>query len=498
MTALSVNAILQIGQTPYRGGGRRGNRPFRGGGRRHNSYRGPRPDGFAPTFPGRGRGQGGPRHFTSYGAVSTNPNSASSPAEGVATSVQPPLVSVPGQASLPVPTQVPPAPFWQPPRIAWCELCRVDCNTPEILEQHKNGKRHKKNLKVHEELQNLRVISGQQNAQMPNAVLKPDVGQAENVEGFVEEQPLSEKVTPDAVTNDDGNETEQQNDGVGSSEASAEAEKKSMDHYPARGRGCKRKMRGGRGGKYMRANEGSRRQVEPPKAKQVIPLICELCNVKCESQVVFNSHMTGKKHVSNLKRFHGHRALYGEAGLQALYPPSSFNAPSGSLTPQFQQGVTDPQLLLAQLLMTFVLSQTQVSGIAPTPPPPGLAPAPATTSSSFGNQNQSALHIQGPELVPEDGSPVAVTLAEANSQLRPVMTESEPGTTENADTKTENATSESAGKEVLIGLDNLVVAQGENSGQVSAEATLPVVQCEVVSSDAVVQAKEESKNERAN
>ena len=50
----------------------------------------------------------------------------------------PPSASVSGQAQLPVAAQVPGAPFWPPPRMAWCELCRVDCNTLEIQESHKN------------------------------------------------------------------------------------------------------------------------------------------------------------------------------------------------------------------------------------------------------------------------------------------------------------------------------------------------------------------------
>ncbi|KAK3224897.1 hypothetical protein Dsin_004759 [Dipteronia sinensis] len=40
----------------------------------------------------------------------------------------------------------------RPLQDAWCELCRVDCTSLEILEQHKNGKRHKKNLQKIEEL----------------------------------------------------------------------------------------------------------------------------------------------------------------------------------------------------------------------------------------------------------------------------------------------------------------------------------------------------------
>lgn len=480
---MSLNAILQIGQTPYRGGGRRGSRPFRGGGRSHFGYRGPRPDGLATSFRGRGRGQGGSRHFASHGAVSANANSASAPAEGIAALMQLPSASVPGQAPLPVPAQVPPAPFWQPPRMAWCELCRVDCNTLEILEQHKNGKRHKKNLKVHEELQKLnKGITGQSNEQMPNAVTKPDVRQSEKVEGFVDNQPLPEKLTSEIVPNDNVNDTEQQNDAVDNSEASAEPEKKSRDQLSARRHGTKRKMRGGRGGKYIRANEGLRRPVEPPKPKQVIPLICELCNVKCESQVVFDSHLTGKKHLSNLKRFHGHRALYGEAGLQALYPPN-FNSPSTSLAPQVQQGANDPQVLLAQLLMTYVLSQAQAPGVAPPPgATPILTPAAAATLSSFVTQNQADPNSQGPQLVSAGGSQNAI-LAETNRQQQSSLTQSKPPPVGNTDTKTESGTSRLAEKEIPVLLDNSVA---ENSGlgeQVPAEAAVPVSQCEVVASD---------------
>ena len=49
-------------------------------------------------------------------------------------------------------------------------------------------------------------------------------------------------------------------------------------------------------------------------------------NVKCASQIVFNSHVIGKKYLENLKQFHGHSSLYGEAELQALYL-SDLNTP---------------------------------------------------------------------------------------------------------------------------------------------------------------------------
>lgn len=37
---------------------------------------------------------------------------------------------------------------------------------------------------------------------------------------------------------------------------------------------------------------------------------CAMSTVKCDSQVAFKSHLTGKKHLANLKQFHSHHALY--------------------------------------------------------------------------------------------------------------------------------------------------------------------------------------------
>lgn len=187
-----------------------------------------------------------------------------------------------------------------PPRIAWCELCRVDCNTLEILNQHKNGKKHKKRLKMFEEMQNLNksVITIEQTS-IPE--LKPEVApqpelrqeslisETEGSKVAVEKRDVVEEVGP---TQESG-------------------KKARIDHSVGLGHGTKRKMRGGKGGgRNMRP---TKRVVEPPKPKEVIPLVCELCNVKCESSIVFQSHLAGKKHKSQAKRF-----MVGQQVSQAL------------------------------------------------------------------------------------------------------------------------------------------------------------------------------------
>ena len=74
-------------------------------------------------------------------------------------------------------------------------------------------------------------------------------------------------------------------------------------------------------------------------------------------------------------------------GLQAVYQPN-VNSPSTSLTPQVQPGVNDPQILLAQLLMSYVLSQAQALGMIPAASTLASVPVPPAAAS------QSILEIE--------------------------------------------------------------------------------------------------------
>lgn len=473
---------MQIGQSPYRGGGRRGGRPLRGGGR---SFRGGCRGQFGPhgfELYGSGHGQGGGGYFSPHNASST-PNLGSAPiAEGpgavfqgdaskpqgkASQSLMQPLSGPdPGQAQLPAMAQYG-NPFWRSPCIAWCELCRVDCNTKEILEQHKNGKRHKKNLQVYQELQNLnKLITGVQNEQMPISDLKPQVIQPESFGGSEDKLPL-QGVGPN------GTEKEQQTQ-VEKSEVSTqpteERERKARtDQFQAPGRGLKRKMRGGRGGKRMR-------QFEPPKPKEMIPLICELCNVKCESRVVFDSHLAGKKHHSSLKRFHGYQAIIAGA-LQALIPATP-NAPSNFFTPQLhQQGPSGSQGFPAQPLPCLLQGQ-----------PPGMAPAPLsepepTQIRGLETQDKEDTKAVGSQTISKGGSKNALTV-ETNSQQQPIATtvsESSSGVSTNTTIVSETSAFEE--KDAFPPVDNPGAAPSENkvNGAEQGVAATPADTADAVS-----------------
>ena len=125
-------------------------------------------------------------------------------------------------------------------------------------------------------------------------------------------------------------------------------------------------------------------------------------------------------------------------GLQAVYQPN-VNSLSTSLTPQVQPGDNDPQILLAQLLMAYVLSQAQAPGMipaagtlasVPVPPPPAL-------QSILETENQRGSEIQGSRDVSEAGTQKA-GMTKVKSQLQHVITESEAPATVSTDTKTED------------------------------------------------------------
>lgn len=265
-------------RSPHRGGGRRGGSgPIRGGGRGKFDNRNSR-SGSSFRGRGRGRGGGGPSRGSSSTSSLPEPSNTKDP-DSTQEQAEQPSGTVKEEAA-----QVEkPAPNRRPPQAAWCDLCKVDCTSLEILEQHKNGKKHKKNLQKAGELKKgNETVSETQNEE------NNDKATGENLVPSEE----SNKLEPEQASENPRTENQ-------------------FDNY----RGTKRKMRGGgRGGKRVRT-------FEPSRPKVVIPLMCDLCNVKCDTREVFERHLAGKKHMSKLKRFEGHQAMYGPM-VQALYPPN--------------------------------------------------------------------------------------------------------------------------------------------------------------------------------
>ncbi|KAG9139496.1 hypothetical protein Leryth_025864 [Lithospermum erythrorhizon] len=291
----------------------------------------------------------------------------------------------------------------QPPQSARCELCKVDCNSLEIFEQHKNGKKHQKNLKAHKGLQTLNNVMVVGQTAPEN---EPEMSsQFENVEGSNDKQlPIQ---TSSCVAANTGEQKAVQADGTEESTA-RKRKKKSVE--------AKGKMKNGKGVKWIRSDDGSKIPVEAPKP-QVIPLICELCNVTCESPVVFHAHLTGKKHLANLKRFQSEQEILGHAAVQALYPALQ------ALYPALQA--------LCQGDMTSLISLLQQQGflgVQPQPVPSNyfqgqVSEVPPATADLTEIPHSAAFPEQQPDIPPTGletaGASQVVAVTEGKSDEQP-------------------------------------------------------------------------------
>ncbi|KAJ7952505.1 Zinc finger protein like [Quillaja saponaria] len=218
----------------------------------------------------------------------------------------------------------------QSQRFAWCKICNIYCTSREILQQHKVGKRHRRNM------QNVVTVnkttkSGDelQNKQIPAPQSKVEVSQQLQNKQDSEETVPKENLTTEVFGDENKVENAQRYNGEGGQPnvpkellADLQATKSRMDQFDNGKRGMKRKMKGGRGGKQIRLVEAANEATALPKPLAVIPLLCVLCNVKCDKQEAFDSHLSGKKHLAKLRQFGGQHGTYKPVGLQVLYPPN--------------------------------------------------------------------------------------------------------------------------------------------------------------------------------
>ncbi|XP_042499507.1 zinc finger RNA-binding protein-like [Macadamia integrifolia] len=134
---------------------------------------------------------------------------------------------------------------------AWCEICKVDCNTKDVLDKHKLGKKHKKNL---EKLQ-----QSKKETNAPVATATPaakDPGKKDNQAAY-KGKTLSVQL-------------------------------------------CRKK-----GAPYLETGEDletKRRKVVEGGAAADAVRVCTVCNVVCNSQTVFDYHLAGQKHANLVKK----------------------------------------------------------------------------------------------------------------------------------------------------------------------------------------------------
>ncbi|XP_065019938.1 uncharacterized protein LOC135586703 [Musa acuminata AAA Group] len=423
------------GESAHRGGSRRGRWPFRGGGGRGNvDFRPSRHDVGSPPFHGRGRGRkgrGGSRQNHLSAPVGPLPvTTPASVAESL--SVIPPVMEelkAPLQSPALVAesgTLIPTRPFLP---LAWCDICRVDCNSLEVLEQHKNGKRHKKTVQRIQEIQAQQKLmadlhikyaakpemvlqsaeenkvslpgeanklfshtdkadetvaaafSSDQVIEAGNAVVAAlnthctalpassqdteankgsissttvilsEVNEANICSAALENLPpatteMDHKMGPEMQSENITIQSDSSKEGETGSVAPTTSAPDYIDVPAAKGcgrragmngynrrHGSKRKMmRYWRNGKRLKMLEAV--ESNPQEHQKERPRVCTLCNVTCDTQAVFDCHLSGKKHISRIKRFQGQHTEFGP--ITVYIPPNQPSAhPPKALDPLF-------------------------------------------------------------------------------------------------------------------------------------------------------------------
>lgn len=350
--AASSNRPGVGGMTHRSGGGRRDGGPFRGsggpsrGGGNRGSYIGPQPSRRDGGGPPSSRGRGNGRMSRSRGRRPQFSAPDSQQRSSAVSNTSDPSTGQAQRSLFP---------------IAWCDVCRVDCNSFEILEQHKSGKRHKKTLQrvldmqarqnvISSELQynaaSQPLIFGQgedlpliandgdgsmhtMNVSIPSSGHMQALGEAVEANIATENNPIPEFVTKQETEHpdqsqpvsdgpkDEGPVPDASQDETLSMEGHGKKRRMGSHDRNDRWRSSRpRMMRGGRGGRHPRSSEG--RSLDRPKGPRERPRVCTICSITCDTMAVFECHLSGKKHLARIKRFERQGSVFGPI---AVYIP---------------------------------------------------------------------------------------------------------------------------------------------------------------------------------
>ena len=130
----------------------------------------------------------------------------------------------------------------------YCGVCKVECNTADVLESHRQGKKHKKNM-----------------------------------------QKLQEAITPKPAKPPKSNSKKK-----GETPAVAECERKEPPP----------EQKGKTSASAPTENiEAKKQKVLQAGAKESEVRVCTICNIVVNNQSVFNYHIAGQKHASMVKKW---------------------------------------------------------------------------------------------------------------------------------------------------------------------------------------------------
>ncbi|KAL8475792.1 hypothetical protein ACS0TY_028448 [Phlomoides rotata] len=158
---------------------------------------------------------------------------------------------------------------------AWCEVCKIDCNSSGVLDQHKLGKKHLKNLeKLKAKLAPAPAAVLTATATTPAVIVDPSI--------IVAAPPAAV-----AASTSSGD------------AAAAVAPIIGPEENPEKSSGQKSRKRSAARREDL---ETKKQRVLAGGADAESVHACDICNVVCNSATVFNYHLAGKIHASSVKK----------------------------------------------------------------------------------------------------------------------------------------------------------------------------------------------------
>ncbi|KAH9331628.1 hypothetical protein KI387_003736 [Taxus chinensis] len=185
----------------------------------------------------------------------------------------------------------------------WCSVCEIECNSREVLESHYLGRKHKRRLEKNQELLAFQKKANERHTQQ----LGPG-NTEDNLKRNKEKD--TQTLLGNSLINTKKNQNALPDIKLQAHQQPAVTEKvKNLDKNQNQGGVAEAKASDSNLGKRKQKTKAAADNIDTKRQRlldagtAITELkVCTLCNAVCNSQVVFDSHLAGKKHAAQVKK----------------------------------------------------------------------------------------------------------------------------------------------------------------------------------------------------